>query len=72
MPETLTLADTLADETDPESMRRLAGRLAGEVVRISATVDDLLELSNQPARLGDALAHDTDLTRHDKAFGLFT
>ncbi len=39
------LADTLADETDPESMRRLAGRLAGEVVRISATVDDLLELS---------------------------
>ena len=36
------------------------------------TNDDLLELSDQPARLGDTLAHDTDLTRHDQPFRLLT
>ncbi len=39
------LAETLADETDPAVMRRLAGRITGEADRAGRLVDDLLDLS---------------------------
>ncbi|MEZ5168656.1 MAG: ATP-binding protein [Acidimicrobiales bacterium] len=39
------LAETLADERDPAVVEALAVRLSGEAERLSATVDDLLELS---------------------------
>jgi two-component system sensor histidine kinase SenX3 len=39
------LAETLLGEDDPEVMRRLAERMAGEAFRVSHTIDDLLELS---------------------------
>lgn len=39
------LAETLADERDPEIVEDLANRLCGEAHRLSSTVDDLLELS---------------------------
>ena len=39
------LAETLADETDPEVMRRLAGRITGEAERAGRLIDGLLDLS---------------------------
>lgn len=39
------LADTLAGESDPAVVERLSARLAEEVTRLSATIDDLLQLA---------------------------
>ena len=39
------LADTIADNDDPEVIRRLAGRMATEVSRAARLVDELLDLS---------------------------
>jgi two-component system sensor histidine kinase SenX3 len=39
------LAETIEGETDPEIMRRLAGRMVNESERAAGTIDDLLELS---------------------------
>lgn len=39
------LADTLAGETDPQVVERLAARIVGEAYRLSHIVDDLLDLS---------------------------
>ena len=39
------LAETLAGETDPEVASRLAVRVQAEAIRLSAIMDDLLELS---------------------------
>lgn len=39
------LAETLAGETDPEVASRLAARVQAEAIRLSDTMDDLLELS---------------------------
>ena len=39
------LAETLAGETDPEVASRLAVRVQAEAIRLSDTMDDLLELS---------------------------
>ncbi|MBU3701131.1 MAG: two-component sensor histidine kinase [Acidimicrobiia bacterium] len=39
------LAETIDGETDPEALARLSGRVHREAMRLSATVDDLLDLS---------------------------
>jgi two-component system sensor histidine kinase SenX3 len=39
------LAETIADESDPEITRRLAERMLYEATRVGRTIDDLLELS---------------------------
>jgi len=39
------LAEALADNDDPEVMKRLANRMVDEAHRASSTIDDLLELS---------------------------
>ena len=39
------LAETIEGETDPEALARLSGRVHLEAMRLSATVDDLLDLS---------------------------
>ncbi len=39
------LAGTLADDDEPETMRRLAGRMLHEAERLARIVDDLLDLS---------------------------
>ena len=39
------LAETLADEEDPEVVNRLAGRIQGEAQRVARIMDDLLDLS---------------------------
>jgi two-component system, OmpR family, sensor histidine kinase SenX3 len=39
------LSETIASEDDPETIRRLAGRLEGEAHRLNAMVNDLLALS---------------------------
>lgn len=39
------LADTLADDDDPQVVRQLAQRMVDEAHRASSTIDDLLELS---------------------------
>lgn len=39
------LAEALADETDPEIVRRLADKMMYEAMRAGRTIDDLLELS---------------------------
>jgi two-component system, OmpR family, sensor histidine kinase SenX3 len=39
------LAEAIADSDDPALVRRLAERMVGECERVSATIDDLLELS---------------------------
>jgi two-component system sensor histidine kinase SenX3 len=58
------LAETLEDETDPEIMRRVIGRMQGEAARAARTIDDLLELSRielggersiEPIRLHDVI-----------------
>jgi two-component system sensor histidine kinase SenX3 len=50
------LAETLADEDDPEVVRRIADRLLEEAHRAARTIDDLLELSQ--IELGGELLHD--------------
>ena len=49
------LAETLADETDPEVADRLARRLQSESFRLGSTIDDLLELSQIEA--GETTEH---------------
>jgi two-component system sensor histidine kinase SenX3 len=39
------LAETIASETDTRVVRRLAGRMTGEAIRVGRIVDDLLALS---------------------------
>jgi two-component system sensor histidine kinase SenX3 len=39
------LAETIASETDTRVIRRLAGRMTGEAIRVGRIVDDLLALS---------------------------
>lgn len=39
------LAETLQDADDPEVVARLTGRIQAEAMRVSATIEDLLELS---------------------------
>ncbi len=39
------LAETLQDAEDPEVVARLTGRIQAEAMRVSATIEDLLELS---------------------------
>ena len=39
------LAETLIDEEDPAVVHRVAGRMVDEAMRVSRTIDDLLELS---------------------------
>ena len=39
------LAETLADETNPEIVHRLAAKMQREAFRVSDTIDDLLQLS---------------------------
>jgi two-component system sensor histidine kinase SenX3 len=39
------LAETLAEEEDPEIVSRLAGRIQGEAQRVARIMDDLLDLS---------------------------
>lgn len=39
------LAETMADESDPAVIEKLASRISGESERLAHTVDDLLELS---------------------------
>ena len=39
------LAEALADETEPEVVRRLALKMVDEAIRVGRTIDDLLELS---------------------------
>ncbi len=43
------LADTLADETDPEVRTRLIGRIGEEAARMGRLVDDVLDLSQVEA-----------------------
>ena len=59
------LAETLEDETDPETMRRVVDRMQGEAARAARTIDDLLELSRielggerslEPIRVSDVVA----------------
>ena len=46
------LAETLADETDPETAKRLTGRLEQESHRLAIMVDDLLSLTRVEAEDG--------------------
>ena len=39
------LAETLQDEDDPETVRRVVARMMGEAQRAARTIDDLIELS---------------------------
>lgn len=39
------LAETIADESDPTTLQRIAGRMLAEAERAARTVDDLMELS---------------------------
>lgn len=39
------LAETLIDEVDPATVARLAEKMVNETIRISSTIDDLMELS---------------------------
>lgn len=48
------LAETLSEAGDPEVVARLAGRLRDEALRLSAIVDDLLELSRVEAAGGES------------------
>ena len=62
------LAETLADERDPEVMRRLAGRISGEAERAGRLIDGLLDLSRiesgelhrQRVALGEVVAAAVD------------
>ncbi len=66
------LAETLADETDPEVTRRLAARMQREAFRVARTIDDLLQLSQieaselptrEPVPVHLVLAEAVDRTR---------
>ena len=46
------LAETLEDETDPEVVARFIGRIREEVDRLTALIDDLLDLSRIEGGLG--------------------
>jgi two-component system sensor histidine kinase SenX3 len=59
------LAETLEDETDPETIARIVGRMQGEADRAARTIDDLMELSRielggertvEPVRATDVIA----------------
>jgi two-component system sensor histidine kinase SenX3 len=59
------LAETLEDETDPETIARIVGRMQGEADRAARTIDDLMELSRielggertvEPVRAADVIA----------------
>ncbi|HET6795223.1 MAG TPA: ATP-binding protein [Acidimicrobiales bacterium] len=50
------LADTLADEDDPNVVRRLAARIQSEAARLGRLVADLLDLSRIEATVADAFA----------------
>lgn len=55
------LAETLLDETDPITSRRIAERMTGEADRAARTIDDLLELSRIEAdgeRVAEPIAVD--------------
>ena len=43
------LAETLADEDDPEVVHRLAAKMQREAFRVASTIDDLLQLSQLEA-----------------------
>jgi two-component system sensor histidine kinase SenX3 len=47
------LSDALVGEDDPETVRRLAGRIVAEAHRMAAIVDDLLDLSRIEFGSGD-------------------
>lgn len=47
------LSDALVGEDDPETVRRLAGRIVSEAHRMAAIVDDLLDLSRIEFGSGD-------------------
>ena len=58
------LAETLEDETDPETVRRIVDRMQVEAARAARTIDDLMELSRielggeretEPIRLTDVM-----------------
>jgi two-component system sensor histidine kinase SenX3 len=58
------LAETLEDETDPETVRRIVDRMQVEAARATRTIDDLMELSRielggeretEPIRLTDVM-----------------
>ena len=70
------LAETLEEDTDPETTRRVVGRMMNEAQRASRTIDDLLELSRielgsessvEPVDVGgviaEALGRVTELAR---------
>jgi two-component system sensor histidine kinase SenX3 len=59
------LAETLEDETDPETIARIVGRMQGEADRAARTIDDLMELSRielggertvEPVRAADVIS----------------
>jgi two-component system sensor histidine kinase SenX3 len=59
------LAETLEEETDPETIARIVGRMQGEADRAARTIDDLMELSRielggertvEPVRATDVIA----------------
>lgn len=47
------IAETLDGETDPETTRRLRGRMQGEADRLSRLIDDLLDLSRIEGGVGE-------------------
>ncbi|HEX9260133.1 MAG TPA: ATP-binding protein [Acidimicrobiales bacterium] len=66
------LAETLADEHDPDLVERLAGKLVAEAHRVSRIIDDLLELSRiegaehpvrEPVPVGLVVAEAVDRVR---------
>jgi two-component system sensor histidine kinase SenX3 len=63
------LAETLIDETDPETISRVVTRMLAETDRASRTIDDLMELSriemgaersDEPVRIADVIRAGVD------------
>jgi two-component system sensor histidine kinase SenX3 len=63
------LAETLIDETDPETIARVVTRMLAETDRASRTIDDLMELSriemgaersDEPVRIADVIRAGVD------------
>jgi len=63
------LAETLIDETDPETVSRVVTRMLAETDRASRTIDDLMELSriemgaersDEPVRIADVIRAGVD------------
>ncbi|MEX1217320.1 MAG: ATP-binding protein [Acidimicrobiales bacterium] len=50
------LAETLQDANDPEIVARLSGRIQAEAMRVSATIEDLLELSSLEGAVATGIA----------------